>query len=82
LFGGLTVMGLFRLRRTQPDRPRPYRCWGYPFTPALHLVICSSFLIYVVRGDPQATVIGVLLVLSGVPFYYRWKAMPQAVAKE
>ena len=74
LFGGLTVAGLYRLRWTQPDRPRPYRCWGYPFTPALHLVICTGFLVYVVRGDPQATWIGMLLVLSGVPFYCRWKA--------
>ena len=74
LFGGLTVAGLYRLRWAQPDRPRPYRCWGYPFTPAVHLVICSAFLVYVVRGDPQATLIGMLLVISGVPFYFRWKA--------
>ncbi len=78
LFGGLTVAGLYRLRWTQPDRPRPYRCWGYPFTPALHLVICTWFLVYVIRGDPQATMIGMLLVLSGVPFYFRWRAMKRA----
>lgn len=74
LFGVLTVVGLYRLRITQPDRPRPYRCWGYPVTPALHLLICGWFLIYVIQGDPPATVIGMLLVLSGVPFYRRWKS--------
>jgi len=73
-FGGLTVAAVYRLRFTQPDRPRPYRCWGYPVTPALYLLICIPFLVYVIRGDPISTGIGVLLILSGVPFYVAWKA--------
>ncbi|MGA2069022.1 MAG: amino acid permease [Thermoguttaceae bacterium] len=74
LFGGLTVAAVYRLRFSQPDRPRPYRCWGYPVTPALYLAICLAFLVYVVQGDPKATMIGLLLVLSGIPFYFMWKA--------
>jgi APA family basic amino acid/polyamine antiporter len=74
LFGGLTVAAVYRLRFTQPDQPRPYRCWGYPVTPALYLVICLAFLVYVVQGDPQATMFGLLLVLTGIPFYLMWKA--------
>jgi APA family basic amino acid/polyamine antiporter len=70
LFGALTVLGLFRLRRTQPDRPRPYRCWGYPFTPALYLMIAVPFLVYVIQGDPKSTGIGLALVLSGLPVYW------------
>ena len=52
LFGGLTVAAVFRLRFKQPDLPRPYRCWGYPLIPALYLLICVAFLIYVVQGYP------------------------------
>ncbi|MGA2618883.1 MAG: amino acid permease [Thermoguttaceae bacterium] len=74
LFGGLTVAAVYRLRVKQPDRQRPYRCWGYPLTPALYLAICLAFLVYVIQGDPQATVIGLLLILAGVPFYMMWKA--------
>ena len=33
-----------------------------------------AFLVYVIRGDPQATVLGLLLLLTGVPFYVMWKA--------
>jgi APA family basic amino acid/polyamine antiporter len=73
LFGGLTVAAVYRLRAIQPDRPRPYRCWGYPFTPALYLVICLAFLVYVVQGDPLATLFGLLLILTGIPFYRMWK---------
>ncbi|MGA2255728.1 MAG: amino acid permease [Thermoguttaceae bacterium] len=74
LFGGLTVAAVYRLRIKQPNRPRPYRCWGYPLTPALYLVICLAFLVYVVQGDREATVIGLLLILTGIPFYLMWKA--------
>ena len=72
LFGGLTVAAVFRLRFKQPDLPRPYRCWGYPLIPALYLLICLAFLIYVIQGDPQATLIGLALVLTGIPFYLTW----------
>jgi APA family basic amino acid/polyamine antiporter len=73
LFGGVTVLALYWLRISRPDLPRPYRCWGYPVTPALYLVICAAFLIYVVQGKPLATGLGLLLMLSGVPFYAAWK---------
>lgn len=69
LFGGLTVFGLIWLRITQPNRPRPYRCIGYPLTPALYLLVAAPFLVYVVMGDPTSTGIGALLVLSGLPVY-------------
>ncbi len=74
LFGGLTVAAVCRLRFKQPDLPRPYRCWGYPVTPALYLTICLAFLVYVVQGDPLATMVGLLLVVTGIPFYLMWKA--------
>ena len=45
LFTGLMVAAVYRLRFTQPDLPRPYRCWGYPVTPALYLVMCLAFLV-------------------------------------
>src|SRR2546423_6741580 len=33
IFYGLAVVSLFRMRRTEPHLPRPYRCWGYPWVP-------------------------------------------------
>ena len=74
LFGALTVAGVYRLRAIQPDRPRPYRCWGYPVTPALYLVIAVPFLFYVIQGKPGAAGYGLLLVLTGVPVYFLFSA--------
>lgn len=73
LFMGLMVLALFRLRWTRPDLPRPYRCWGYPVTPTLYLIICLAFLINVIQGEPRASAIGVLFILSGVPFFAVWR---------
>jgi APA family basic amino acid/polyamine antiporter len=79
LFGALTVFGVYRLRATQPHRERPYRCWGYPVTPGLYLAIALPFLIYVVLGDPISTLIGLALVLSGIPAYFAWRS-PRSTA--
>ena len=38
----LTVAGLFVLRRKQPDTPRPYRCTGYPWVPAIYMQVLGS----------------------------------------
>jgi basic amino acid/polyamine antiporter, APA family len=73
-FTGLMVAAVYRLRFKRPDLPRPYRCWGYPVTPALYLCMCAAFLVYVVQGNPLASGIGVLLILAGVPFYAIWRA--------
>jgi basic amino acid/polyamine antiporter, APA family len=72
LFGGLMVAAVYRLRRTHPQMPRPYRCWGYPVTPAIYLMICVPFLVYVIQGDPWSTLIGLGLMLTGIPFYCVW----------
>jgi basic amino acid/polyamine antiporter, APA family len=74
LFGALTIAAVYKLRFSQPDRPRPYRCWGYPFTPALYIIISVAYLIYAAQGAPGATIIGMLLVLTGIPFYKYWKS--------
>ena len=37
LFYMLAIASVFVLRVRQPDLPRPYRTWGYPFTPLLYV---------------------------------------------
>jgi len=44
LFYILTIAGVFRLRRTQPNADRPYRAFGYPVIPALYIVGAATIL--------------------------------------
>jgi len=69
----LTVAGLFVLRRTQPQTPRPYRCTGYPWLPALYLIIGSLFALNAAFTRPQEAAAGVVIVLLGVPGYLYWR---------
>jgi APA family basic amino acid/polyamine antiporter len=79
-FMGLMVLALFRLRSTRPDLARPYRCWGYPVTPVLYLIICVLFLLYVIQGNPLGSVFGVLLISTGVPFFAVWRRRGKQMA--
>lgn len=66
----LAIWAVFRLRRTRPDAPRPYRAYGYPWLPALYIagsaVIVGVLLVY----RPMTTWPGLALVLVGVPIYF------------
>jgi APA family basic amino acid/polyamine antiporter len=70
LFYILTIYGIFRLRKLEPDTPRPYKAWGYPYIPALYIVltlaICVDLLIYDFRNAGM----GLFIVLLGIPVYY------------
>lgn len=68
----LTAVGLFILRRRRPDAPRPYRTWGYPFTPMLFILLCAGFVVSIVLSNPQHTLIGVVVTALGLPVYWRW----------
>jgi APA family basic amino acid/polyamine antiporter len=68
-FNALTVVGLYVLRKKQPDVARPYRAWGYPVTPAIYIAGSAFFLLYIVIGDPRSSLAGLGLVLLGIPAY-------------
>ncbi|HEY4354305.1 MAG TPA: amino acid permease [Acidobacteriaceae bacterium] len=69
----LTIVGLFVLRRTRPDAPRPYRAFGYPVLPALYIVMAFWICVVLLRYKPQYTWPGLILVLLGLPVYLIWK---------
>jgi basic amino acid/polyamine antiporter, APA family len=76
----LTVVGLFVLRRTQPDMPRPYRCTGYPWLPAIYVVLGSLWALNAAVEKRKETLVGTVIVLLGVPFYLYWKKQRNADA--
>jgi APA family basic amino acid/polyamine antiporter len=73
IFYILTLAGLFILRRTRPEMPRPYRAFGYPVLPALYLVMAVFIEVQLLRYKPQYTYPGLIIVLLGVPVYFVWK---------
>src|ERR1700675_2442309 len=72
IFYGAAVVALFRMRKTEHDLPRPYRCWGYPWVPALFVAGALALTVNIWLERPGRSSIGLLLILAGLPFYKRW----------
>jgi len=72
IFYGLAVAAVYRLRITEPDRPRPHRCIGYPLTPALFLVVVA-FVDIMTLASPamrRNALFGLAIIAAGVPVYF------------
>ena len=65
LFASLAVSCVFVLRVRRPEMPRPFRCWGYPWTPAFFLVVSAWMMIWAVRGRPWESLLSLLTVAVG-----------------
>lgn len=72
VFLNLAVVGLIVLRIREPELHRPYRVWGYPVTPVLFLLIFAWYLINSLLSTFTETMVGIVLTLSGLPFYFYW----------
>jgi len=64
------VAALYTLRRKQPDRPRPYRAWGYPWLPGLYFVANAAIAVTLLRDSWIDCAIGLAITAAGLPFYW------------
>lgn len=73
IFLGLSTLALIRLRSTEPDLPRPFRVWGYPWIPLLFgfAALAIAMNLWLVR--PVRSSVGLMIILSGIPFFYYWR---------
>ena len=72
-FYALGAASIFYYRRRAPDAPRPFRVPGYPWTPLLFILTAAAIVLNTVFLQPVQTVIGIGLVLLGVPVYWFWR---------
>jgi basic amino acid/polyamine antiporter, APA family len=74
LFYALTVAAVYVLRRRLPAAERPYRCTGYPLTPAVFIAVALLFVVAMLRdGEKQANALkGLAIIAAGVPYYWWW----------
>jgi len=68
-----TVGALFVLRRARPGMARPYRCWGYPWMPAIYMVLIAGWLMNTIIERPREAVSCLILSAIGLPGYLYWK---------
>lgn len=73
IISAMTVFSIFVFRRTHPDTPRPYRCWGYPVVPLIFVVISILMLYAKVLERGMYGPIGIGVFILGIPIYHLWK---------
>jgi APA family basic amino acid/polyamine antiporter len=72
------VAALFVLRWKRPDAPRPYRCTGYPWLPALYVLVAGAWGLNALWQRPRESLAGAVIILLGVPGYLYWRRRGKA----
>jgi APA family basic amino acid/polyamine antiporter len=70
LFASIAISCVFVLRARYPRMHRPFRTWGYPWTPALFLLVSGWTLIWNFRGRPVESTLSLATVLVGGLLFY------------
>ncbi|MEE2897599.1 MAG: amino acid permease [Gemmatimonadota bacterium] len=75
IFFGLMALGLIMLRR-RPDVSRAYEIWGYPWVPGIFALSAFAIVANQVASQPLESLMGLGLVLVGLPVYLIWARSP------
>lgn len=70
LFYIVTIAGIFRLRKSEPNAHRPYKVIAYPILPLLYILIAGAICVILLYTKPQNTWSGLFIVGLGLPVYY------------
>jgi APA family basic amino acid/polyamine antiporter len=74
IFFGLTASCIFVFRRRDPEGLKAFSVPGHPYTTALFVGVCALVVVNTVYTYPINTLIGVAILLTGIPVYYYWKS--------
>ena len=81
LYYAMAVSGVIVLRRKYPSAPRPYKTWGYPVVPMLFVAIALWFVYNTLTSDPRDSLMGLILVLLGLPAYWYWRRKSSVLSR-
>ncbi len=73
IFYTMAVAAVFVLRRKFPDKPRPYRTWGYPIVPLIFVLVYLWLLTTTLLAEPKRSGLGLALIALGVPMFWYWE---------
>ena len=70
LFSAVAVACVFVLRWREPDAPRPFRAWGYPWAPGVFVIAGGAMVINEMIRNGATAIAGVAVIAAGVPIYF------------
>jgi len=57
------------LRRHEPERARPYRAWGYPYTTVFALIVSFAYIVGVFVSDTSNSIRGLVILAASYPLF-------------
>ena len=80
----LSYASLFLLRRREPQMPRPYRAWGYPWTTGIALAGSATFLFGSLLTDRQNAPLALGMLILSYPVFrvMKWVAQRSAAMQD
>jgi amino acid transporter len=69
IFETLAVVSIFVFRRRWPDAERPYRCLGYPWVPALYVILPACVLVNMFLQQQAESLAGLAFIALGATVY-------------
>ncbi|HOZ96968.1 MAG TPA: amino acid permease [Niabella sp.] len=66
----LTIIGVFRLRKSRPDVERPYKAFGYPVIPIIYILMAGTMAVGLLYAKPSTSLAGLGIVVLGIPLYF------------
>jgi APA family basic amino acid/polyamine antiporter len=70
LFAGAAVAAVFVLRAREPNAPRPFKALGYPWTPAIFVLVSFAIVVNALYTDPVVAGTGAIVIAAGIPLYF------------
>ena len=74
IFYAMAAAAVIILRKNKPELDRPYKTWGYPYTPIIFIIFSTYLVINTLIENPRDSFIGLGLVLLGLPAFYYWNS--------
>ncbi|HEY4612246.1 MAG TPA: amino acid permease, partial [Bacteroidota bacterium] len=74
IFFGLSASCIFVFRKREGNEGRSFLVPGHPYTTAAFIVVCIAMVVNTVYKYPVNTLIGIGILLTGIPVYYYWKS--------
>lgn len=73
IFYAMVTASIFKVRKKRNPQDDSYKVWGYPWMPLIFIALATLLLINTVYASPRETIIGLLLIGAGIPFYFFFK---------
>jgi APA family basic amino acid/polyamine antiporter len=74
IFFGALAVGTMRYRSRAGYRPA-FRAAGFPVVPVLFAFVCVAIVVSQIIGDPRNSLVGLAVVLAGLPVYFFWRSL-------